>query len=361
MNKHVVVMVFVAVSGCGGTMMADGGMSVGGGAAGGGAAGGAVAGGSAGGVAGGSAGGAVAGGSAGGAVAGGSAGGAVAGGSAGGAIAGGAAGGSGGGSAGGAVAGGSAGGGTGGGTLTLPDGGLGTTFVAMLKGASEVPPNTSTATGFATVVVDPSNTLIAYRVTHTLAAPVSAQLSLGIATVNGSTVVPFSPATSPITGTASLTVPQANALRDGRMYVNVQTSAFANGELRGQLLRPREQLLTAVLSGAEVVPPVTTIASGGLQYMLDADAGFLRCAGFYEGMVATNSTLLRGDGGVNGTALAPIDRTTFGIADGGLLFCGDNLIQPALVDLLVNGQTYGLVRSAAFPAGELRGQLQLAP
>lgn len=231
----------------------------------------------------------------------------------------------------------------------------------MLKGASEVPPNTSTATGFATVVVDPSNTLIAYRVTHTLASPVSAQLSLGIATVNGSTVVPFSPASSPITGTATLTISQATALRDGRMYVNVQTSAFANGELRGQLLRPREQLLTAVLSGAEVVPPVTTIASGGLQYMLDADAGLMRCAGFYEGMVATNSTLLRGDGGVNGTALAPIDRTTFGIPDGGLLFCGDSLIQPALVDLLVNGGTYGLIRSAAFPAGELRGQLQLAP
>ena len=143
------------------------------------------------------------------------------------------------------------------------------------------------------------------------------------------------------------------------MYVNVHTSAFANGEIRGPLLREGEQALTATMTGAQVVPPVTTQAYGGLQYMLNADAGVLRCAGFYAGLVPTGATLFAGDGGQNGTALAPIDRQA--MADGGLLFSDDSIIQRALVDLLLTGRTYGVVRSSSFPSGEIRGQVQPLP
>lgn len=232
-------------------------------------------------------------------------------------------------------------------------------FVAELKGTSEVPPNGSTATGFATFVLDPSNTLLVYRVTHSLAAPTGAHLHLGIATEVGPVSIGFPSATSPITGTITTTVAQANAIRSGRMYVNVHTSAFAGGEIRGPLLREGERALTASMTGAQVVPAVTTQAFGGLQYMLNVDAGVLRCAGFYAGMVQTGATLYAGDAGTNGTALAPIDPMA--MADGGLLFSTDQIIQPALIDLLLTGRTYGVVRSSAFPMGEIRGQVQPLP
>lgn len=231
--------------------------------------------------------------------------------------------------------------------------------MAELKGTSEVPPNGSTATGFATVVVDPSNTLIVYRVTHSLAAPTGAHLHLGIATEVGPVSIAFPSAASPITGTATTTVAQANAIRSGRMYVNVHTSAFAGGEIRGPLLRVGERALTATMTGAQVVPPVTTQAYGGLQYMLNVDAGVLRCAGFYAGMVLTSATLYAGDGGVNGSALAPIDPMA--MSDGGFLFMDDNIVQPPLIDLMLSGRTYGIVRSSAFPMGEIRGQVQPLP
>ena len=51
----------------------------------------------------------------------------------------------------------------------------------------------------------------------------------------GSVAVPFANLASPITGTVTLTPEQADNLLNNRMYVNIHTSAFSNGEIRGDI------------------------------------------------------------------------------------------------------------------------------
>ena len=53
---------------------------------------------------------------------------------------------------------------------------------------------------------------------------------------NAPPVVPFAAATSPISGTATLTDAQAADLAAGKYYVNVHTAANRGGEIRGQIV-----------------------------------------------------------------------------------------------------------------------------
>jgi hypothetical protein len=74
-------------------------------------------------------------------------------------------------------------------------------------------------------------------------------------------------------GTVTLTPDQRAALVDGKTYVNLHTSGFPAGEVRGQI-RPLLEgiLLTAMLDGAAERPnPVSTQGNGSAQCLLAGD------------------------------------------------------------------------------------------
>jgi len=114
------------------------------------------------------------------------------------------------------------------------------TFKADLKGASEVPPNTTAGTGSVTVTYDPDSKKITWKGSYSgLTGPATAAHFHGPAPVgkNAGVMVPIAPNTSPLEGSATLTDAQAKALMDGDMYVNVHTAANKAGEIRGQLMK----------------------------------------------------------------------------------------------------------------------------
>lgn len=113
-----------------------------------------------------------------------------------------------------------------------------TTFTAVLNGANEVPTNNSTATGTATLQFDNTTKIFSLVVTHNLTSATSGHIHVGAAGTNGSVVFPLTDLTSPISYTsAALTAIQEADLKANLYYVNLHSTAFTDGEIRGQLIK----------------------------------------------------------------------------------------------------------------------------
>jgi hypothetical protein len=119
-----------------------------------------------------------------------------------------------------------------------------TTFTADMKPSSEVPPNTTTGTGSATVTLDSATNKLTWNVTFSgLSGPATAAHIHGPAPVGKNAGVLYwlstkgKPATSPLSGSATLTAAQVTDLMSGLLYVNVHTAANPGGEIRGQLMK----------------------------------------------------------------------------------------------------------------------------
>jgi len=114
-------------------------------------------------------------------------------------------------------------------------------FTAYLTPAQEVPPTASTARGFARVLVNETTGQITFTVvfeglssTQTL-AHIHAPAAIG---ASASPIIDFpvvGGTSGTITGTAAITPTQISQLRQHLGYVNVHSTNFPNGEIRGQL------------------------------------------------------------------------------------------------------------------------------
>jgi hypothetical protein len=112
------------------------------------------------------------------------------------------------------------------------------TFKANLNGVSEVPANTSTATGTATLIFNTTTKIFTITVTHNISAPTNGHIHKGAVGVSGSPVFPFTTYTSPINYTSiALDATQEADLNAGLYYVNIHSAAFTGGEIRGQLIK----------------------------------------------------------------------------------------------------------------------------
>ena len=112
---------------------------------------------------------------------------------------------------------------------------------ATLDGKSEVPPNTSAATGTADIDYDAATKKLSWKVTYTgLSGPATAAHFHGPAEAgkNAGVAVAIPNATSsPVEGSATLTDAQAADLVAGKYYVNIHTAANPGGEIRGQVTK----------------------------------------------------------------------------------------------------------------------------
>jgi CHRD domain/FG-GAP-like repeat len=115
------------------------------------------------------------------------------------------------------------------------------TFTAYLSSAQEVPTNASTATGYARIVVNEStgaltftivfNGLSSNQVASHIHAPAAIGANVGVA-INFGAVGGTS---GTITGSTTITPTQLAQLRAHQGYVNVHSTNFSGGEIRGQL------------------------------------------------------------------------------------------------------------------------------
>ncbi len=110
--------------------------------------------------------------------------------------------------------------------------------VAVLSGASEVPPVATNATGNAIVAVHPQTRAITGTANYTGVTASAAHIHTGAAGTNGPVTIGLTLGTNSATLPASTTLTEAQFadLITGNHYVNVHSSANPGGELRGQLL-----------------------------------------------------------------------------------------------------------------------------
>jgi hypothetical protein len=111
------------------------------------------------------------------------------------------------------------------------------TFNATLSGASEVPANSSTATGTATLSYNKTTKMFILNATYTGITLTDGHVHVGAVGVDGPVVFPLTSLASPISYTSpALTVAQEADLLGNLYYLNLHTEAFPGGEIRGQLV-----------------------------------------------------------------------------------------------------------------------------
>ncbi|MDD1518334.1 MULTISPECIES: CHRD domain-containing protein [Bradyrhizobium] len=112
---------------------------------------------------------------------------------------------------------------------------------ATLDGKSEVPANTSSATGTADLDYDAASKKLSWTVTYSgLSGPATAAHFHGPAEAGknaGVAVAIPNAASSPVKGEATLTEAQAADLLGGKYYINIHTAANPGGEIRGQVTK----------------------------------------------------------------------------------------------------------------------------
>jgi hypothetical protein len=126
-------------------------------------------------------------------------------------------------------------------TIVLAGAAFADKMKAKLDGKSEVPPNSSAATGSADVDYDPASKKLRWKLSYSgLSGPATAAHFHGPAEAgkNAGIAVAIPNATSsPVEGSATLTDAQAADLTAGKYYINIHTAANPGGEIRGQVTK----------------------------------------------------------------------------------------------------------------------------
>ncbi len=138
-----------------------------------------------------------------------------------------------------------------------------------LDGAQQVPPNPSLETGTGFMTLNSQTGLLSWDINWT-ATSVAAFLEVGDPGAAGDFIYLLSPGHvstgSPSKGLTILSSTNAQALLDGKLYVNVLTDAFPDGEIRGQIHLQFEDLggafgqPEAVLTGGGTLTPGSTVS-----------------------------------------------------------------------------------------------------
>lgn len=246
------------------------------------------------------------------------------------------------------------------------------TFGAVLSSSNEVPPNNSPAFGNATVTLSADHTTITVSMTVSgLTAAVTGAHIHGRAAAgsNAGVLLDLVPSANLSAGrlNATYTIPKTLgdqiALDPQLYYINVHTTTFPGGEIRGQLTANTGTATSwaGELRGSNEVPPNSSTAVGAFWVSLDVNNNLT-----YEvhaGNLAniTASHIHRGAAGVNGPIVINLVPTGTSFNQGrlrGTIAVTD----AALADEIrgTPGNFYVNVHTTPFPGGEIRGQLVTA-
>lgn len=157
---------------------------------------------------------------------------------------------------------------------------------------------------------------------------------------------------------ANFTDGQIETLRDGGLYFNVHTSAYTDGEIRGQALTPDVRVVRTVLAGQHEVPPVDSDAGAVGYTTIDEENQSVNIKVHVHNLSdATAAHLHDGFAGDNGGHVIPLTNTETGFFETESL----TLLSNDEFDTLLAGGHYLNVHSTGHADGEIRGQVAPFP
>jgi hypothetical protein len=239
-------------------------------------------------------------------------------------------------------------------------------FAATLIGSQEVPPTLSTAIGNGAVVVDPVTRIMKASVNTAGIFGIAAHIHEAVPGVAGPIIFPLTepaPGNGIWTTQVTLTEAQFNALKAGNYYFNVHSTAFPNGEIRGQILHQLPQsggtsattpiTFINVLNSAQQIPATLSAATAIGIAIVDPVAKTLSTSIASAGIAGNAASIRAGTAGTNG----PIVFSLIETAAGSGIWIAKVALTDAQIGAIASGGYYFEVRSVAFPEGEIRGQI----
>lgn len=161
-----------------------------------------------------------------------------------------------------------------------------------------------------------------------------------------------------------LTPGQKAALQNRQFYVNIHSTIYTGGELRGQLLLQADAYYSTQLAGSNAVPPILTEASGALMIEvrgteITVSGSFANLAGDFASNIAGGAHLHGALAGSTAGIQVGLDATLDGNLRGGVFEADSNVITltQTQLDLLEARSLYANLHSLAYTSGELRGQV----
>ncbi len=188
----------------------------------------------------------------------------------------------------------------------------------------------------------------------------ASHIHFGDAATNGPVILNFNPAFTNNAATATITgVRQTlvDSILNGTVYVNVHSTQFPGGLVRGQMDKTIDYAVDVALTGAAEVPAVTTTASGIALLRLMTDKT-LYSKITVTGVEATDAMTVAH---IHGPAAAGVNAAVLqglcaNAADFGVV--KTNTLSDANVTALKTANVYVNAHSTLFPGGKIRGQIR---
>ncbi|MEZ4829760.1 MAG: CHRD domain-containing protein [Bacteroidia bacterium] len=256
------------------------------------------------------------------------------------------------------------------------------TFVAKLSGNQASLPILTPAKGEVTAVLTDSVLVVSGSFSGLVGnfnANVAggAHIHIGFAGRNGGIVLPLnSELDSDLKGgafladsnTFVLTQTQIDALNSRQYYVNIHTTKYGSGEIRGQLLPASDDYFSARMFGSNSVPSVISSGQGSLLLELTGtqlvvSGSFNTLNGDFNPAAAGGAHFHKGLAGETGGIQIPLVPTVDANLKGGVFKAEDNTftLSPEQIDLLMARELYANIHSTTVVSGEIRGQVLHMP
>jgi hypothetical protein len=225
-----------------------------------------------------------------------------------------------------------------------------------LSGNNEVPASGSSATGIFNGIYNKTTKKLTYNLEYTgTATPSAMHIHEAKAGTNGSVIFTLTtPTASPVTGTTdAFTDWNEASLLAGNFYINMHTSSYANGEIRGQLATDNIVVIQSSMTADNEVPASGSTGSGTFYVTYDKTTKILSYTIVYSGLGApTSMHIHKGAVGVNGNVEFTLTTPTSSPSSGMTVA----LTATEEADLLA-GNYYANIHSANYANGEIRAQL----
>ncbi|KRB84936.1 CHRD domain-containing protein [Noviherbaspirillum sp. Root189] len=246
------------------------------------------------------------------------------------------------------------------------------TFAATLTGLDEVPPRATTAQGAAVVVANASSRQALIVTTTTNLAGSLLQLGQAPPGTLGPVILAIAealPGSGISAANTVLTADQYSNLIAGNLHLNALSQQFPEGEIRGQIIPqatgavitssvtgtvlPSTVSFIAALNGAQAIPVTVTAAQGAAAITINPVNRLFSAAVLTTGMVSTAAELRETPTGFTVPAVIVLAETSAGSG----VWTARGTLTETQYAALRQGNFFINVRSASFPAGEIRGMV----
>ena len=209
----------------------------------------------------------------------------------------------------------------------------------------------SSAVGFGVLEINDTYDELSIYVEHDVSSATFGHIHLGLPGVDGAIQFGFSSVVSPINETWSLTPANVNNLFSGDLYINLHSTTFTDGEIRGQIdLDPVSFDFPLDEAQADACNGTGSSATGSIEVNLRPGGKEMTLIGNHDVSAILDAHLHLGLPCIDGAIKFGFSSTSSNIKEIWYLSNSD-------VVSFMRGELYANIHSMSLPAGEIRGQL----